>query len=84
MNLRLSLALLGAPVCFSYSAMQHSPTQVNPERPQGDPSRENAACENRVAWREFAAIWQDNPDFDAFLENVASFRRQRDEAEHRD
>lgn len=26
-------------------------------------------------WQAFAGIWKDHPDFDAFLENVAEYRR---------
>ena len=32
-------------------------------------------------WVEFAGVWKDHPDFDAFRENIAAHRRQIDEAE---
>lgn len=32
-------------------------------------------------WVEFAGVWKDHPDFDAFRENIAEHRRQIDEAE---
>ena len=63
--------------------MQTNPAKTEPERPKSDSSQEDTARENRPPWREFAGIWQDNPDFDAFLQNVAELRRQSDEAEPR-
>jgi hypothetical protein len=27
-------------------------------------------------WRAYAGIWKDHPDFDAFLENIAEYRRK--------
>ena len=29
-------------------------------------------------WQAFAGIWKDHPDFDAFLENIAEYRRSVD------
>jgi hypothetical protein len=29
-------------------------------------------------WQCFAGIWKDHPDFDAFLENIAEYRRSVD------
>jgi hypothetical protein len=26
-------------------------------------------------WQAFAGIWHDHPDFDAFLQNIAEYRR---------
>jgi hypothetical protein len=31
-------------------------------------------------WVEFAGVWKDHPDFDAFRENIAEYRRKVDEA----
>ncbi len=28
-------------------------------------------------WQAFAGIWKDHPDFDAFLENIAEYRRSK-------
>ena len=78
-----SLALLGASNRIRCLAMQTTSAQTKPERPEGESSKEDAIHENRPPWREFAGIWQDNPDFDAFLQNVAALRRQSDEAEPR-
>jgi hypothetical protein len=30
-------------------------------------------------WQAFAGIWKDHPDFDAFLENIAEYRRSADQ-----
>ena len=29
-------------------------------------------------WKKFAGIWKDHPDFDAFRESIAEYRRLRD------
>jgi hypothetical protein len=29
-------------------------------------------------WQAFAGIWKDHPDYDAFLENIADYRRSID------
>jgi phosphoribosylformylglycinamidine (FGAM) synthase PurS component len=31
-------------------------------------------------WVSFAGVWKDHPDFDAFRENIAEYRRKVDEA----
>lgn len=33
------------------------------------------------AWSAFAGVWKDHPDFDAFLENIAEYRREIDAGE---
>lgn len=30
-------------------------------------------------WIKYAGIWKDHPEFDAFLENIAEYRRTADE-----
>lgn len=32
-------------------------------------------------WKSFAGIWKENPDFDAFRENVAAYRADVNESE---
>jgi hypothetical protein len=31
-------------------------------------------------WQTFAGVWKDHPDFDAYLENIAEYRRSVDQA----
>jgi len=31
-------------------------------------------------WKTHAGIWRENPDFDAFLQEIAKLRRETDEA----
>lgn len=31
-------------------------------------------------WVRYAGVWKDHPDFDAFLENIAEYRRDVDQA----
>mgnify|MGYP003580897022 CR=1 FL=1 len=32
-------------------------------------------------WRAFAGVWKDHPDFDAFVENIAEYRRTANKAD---
>jgi hypothetical protein len=34
-------------------------------------------------WQAFAGMWKDHPEFDAFLENIAEYRRDVDRSERR-
>jgi len=34
-------------------------------------------------WKKFAGIWRENPDFDAFLQEIAELRRETDQAERK-
>ncbi len=32
-------------------------------------------------WQAFAGVWKDHPDYDAFLENIAEYRRSVDRSD---
>ena len=36
---------------------------------------ELAPNENGNPWRKFAGIWKEHPDFEAFVEDIAAYRR---------
>jgi hypothetical protein len=40
-----------------------------------------AAVADANPWVKYAGIWKDHPDFDAFLENIAEYRRTANEAD---
>ena len=33
-----------------------------------------------TAWKSFAGVWRDNPDFDAFLQEIKNARCEADQA----
>ena len=33
------------------------------------------------AWKNYAGVWRNNPDFEAFLNQIEKIRREADEAE---
>ena len=41
----------------------------------------DARANRRNAWKAYAGIWRENPDFEAFLNEIQKLRREADEAE---
>lgn len=66
------------------SDMSSLPTPADPVHATGNSPQEIVTLDDRRPWQEFAGIWQDNPDFDVFRDNVAALRREHDEAETRE
>ena len=58
------------------------PTLRATERSKHEEAENRAEHPNRPnAWKTFAGIWRDNPDFDAFLKEIQDLRREANEAE---